>query len=154
MKLKAFYLILFFFIVGIDFTSKYYTFLLLNHTTVPVVSNFFGVSILLCSVANYGAAFGILSKYPFILAIFRFFVSLLLLAYILVRKQKLLHVLGLVLISAGSLSNSLDYFYYGYVVDMISFQYKNWSFPVFNLADASICLGAFLVILFPGALKR
>ncbi len=47
------------------------------------------------------------------------------------------------LVIAGALGNLYDRFRYGYVVDFLDF--RIW--PVFNIADASICVGVFLVIL-------
>ncbi|MFA5961428.1 MAG: signal peptidase II [Parcubacteria group bacterium] len=49
----------------------------------------------------------------------------------------------LVLILSGAISNLLDRLYNGCVIDFIDL--RVW--PVFNLADIFICLGAFLLIL-------
>lgn len=51
---------------------------------------------------------------------------------------------GIGLILAGSLSNLLDRIFYGGVVDYLRLPFN---FPEFNLADVSICFGAFLIIL-------
>jgi signal peptidase II len=45
------------------------------------------------------------------------------------------------LIIAGGIGNILDYFIYGHVVDMFHFILWGYSFPVFNVADASIFMG-------------
>lgn len=47
------------------------------------------------------------------------------------------------LVIGGALGNLVDRLYYGYVIDFLDF--RVW--PVFNLADASICAGVFLVVL-------
>ena len=47
---------------------------------------------------------------------------------------------GLLLIAAGGVGNLLDRLIYGYVVDFIELQFV--TFPIFNLADVAICLGA------------
>jgi signal peptidase II len=52
------------------------------------------------------------------------------------------------LIIAGALGNLIDRFRYGYVVDFIEWYYKSFSWPVFNIADSCIVVGAFLLILF------
>ncbi len=52
-------------------------------------------------------------------------------------------------ILAGALSNLLDRFLYGGVVDFIAIHFFGWPFPVFNIADIAICLGG-LWILYKG----
>lgn len=52
------------------------------------------------------------------------------------------------LIIAGALGNLIDRFRYGYVVDFIEWYYKDFSWPVFNIADSCIVAGALLLILF------
>lgn len=55
-------------------------------------------------------------------------------------------VLGEVLVLAGSVSNLVDRFLYGGVVDFIACGYKHYSFPVFNCADIGIVCGVLLMI--------
>jgi signal peptidase II len=55
--------------------------------------------------------------------------------------------IGFSLIIAGALGNLIDRVVLGYVVDYVLFHTPNWSFAVFNLADACITVGAGLVIL-------
>ena len=52
---------------------------------------------------------------------------------------------ALSLLLAGILGNLLDRVAYGYVIDFISFHYNEWQFPVFNLADSAISVGAVLM---------
>ena len=52
------------------------------------------------------------------------------------------------LIISGALGNLVDRFRFGYVVDFIEWYYKSYSWPVFNIADSCIVLGAALLILF------
>jgi signal peptidase II len=56
-------------------------------------------------------------------------------------------LIALTLMLGGALSNLFDRVYYGAVIDFIDvyFGYHHW--PVFNLADCSICVGAFLLLL-------
>lgn len=54
---------------------------------------------------------------------------------------------GFALILGGALGNLIDRAMLGYVVDYVLFHTPNWSFAVFNLADAAITVGAGLVIL-------
>lgn len=42
----------------------------------------------------------------------------------------------------GALSNLVDRFFYGAVIDFIQLYVGPFSFPVFNIADVAICIGA------------
>ena len=48
---------------------------------------------------------------------------------------------------AGSVSNIIDRFLYGGVIDFILVQYQVYSFPVFNVADICIVVGIVLLCL-------
>lgn len=48
------------------------------------------------------------------------------------------------LIMGGALSNILDRWLYGGVIDFIVLHYHNWYWPTFNVADIAICCGALL----------
>ena len=56
-------------------------------------------------------------------------------------------IYGETLILAGGFSNLIDRILFGGVLDFILFSYGSWSFPVFNIADAAIVLGASIMIL-------
>jgi signal peptidase II len=50
------------------------------------------------------------------------------------------------LLLAGIVGNLTDRARLGHVVDFILLHYKSYHWPVFNVADMSICAGAFLLI--------
>lgn len=54
--------------------------------------------------------------------------------------------LALVSIVAGAIGNLIDRVSYGYVVDFLHVFYQDWHYPVFNIADCAICIGAALLI--------
>lgn len=58
-------------------------------------------------------------------------------------KNKLV---GLIAIIAGSLSNIVDRFIYGGVIDFIELSYNQWIWPVFNVADVAIVCGIGLIL--------
>ncbi len=61
-------------------------------------------------------------------------------------NDRLLGALALLL--AGIVGNLTDRVRLGFVVDFIQVHYKeSWSYPVFNIADMAICVGAGLLIL-------
>lgn len=53
--------------------------------------------------------------------------------------------LGLIL--GGALGNLWDRMMLGYVRDFISVYYGNWHFPVFNVADMAISIGAAMLVI-------
>jgi len=60
------------------------------------------------------------------------------------KNDKLL-MTALSLLLAGILGNLLDRLLHGYVIDFITFHHNEWTFPVFNLADTAISIGAGLM---------
>jgi signal peptidase II len=50
------------------------------------------------------------------------------------------------LILSGGISNFLDRIMYGSVVDFIQLHLGDWFFPVFNVADVAISVGALLLL--------
>jgi len=66
----------------------------------------------------------------------------------LLRKHasETLFALALSLILGGALGNLIDRVVYGYVIDFLLFHWNEHYFPAFNVADAAISCGAFLLI--------
>lgn len=54
--------------------------------------------------------------------------------------------ISLSLILAGALGNLADRLFRGSVVDFLDFYVKDWHWPFFNVADASITVGAILLL--------
>ena len=54
-------------------------------------------------------------------------------------------IMAEVFILAGGLSNILDRFFYHGVIDFIVCQIGSWTWPAFNIADASIVVGVLLM---------
>lgn len=52
------------------------------------------------------------------------------------------------LIIAGALGNVIDRLRFGYVVDFVQWYWNSFHWPVFNLADSCIVVGATLMVLF------
>jgi len=60
--------------------------------------------------------------------------------------QNRLVSVALSLVIGGALGNLWDRIYYGKVIDLIQLHIANFYWPVFNVADSAICVGAFLLI--------
>ncbi len=107
------------------------------HQSLPLLEDIFHITY----VRNPGGAFGIMAHRPlfFVLASS---VVLLILIYLYFFQLQGYFRLALVLIMAGAASNLIDRLAHGYVIDYLDFPF--W--PVFNLADTSIVVGALLFI--------
>lgn len=57
-----------------------------------------------------------------------------------------LTALPLALIVAGAVGNLIDRIRFGFVVDFVHWYWRDFHWPVFNLADAVICIAAGLLI--------
>ena len=93
-------------------------------------------------VENTGSAFGLFQNANLFLLI----VSILILVLMIKWREDILELgnlarYGYLLIFAGALGNIYDRIVLGYVVDFIDFHF--W--PVFNIADSAICIGACLI---------
>ncbi len=105
-----------------------------------------GIDFAIVNQANKGAAWGLFSDWPHSLLVARALVTAVLLLWFLrTKREKALFPLALII--AGALSNIGDFFFYGHVVDMFSFRFWGWDYPVFNIADSSIFCGVALFLL-------
>jgi signal peptidase II len=103
-------------------------------------------------VHNTGAAFSFLSDaggwQRWLFLLISLVVSIILVIWLhRLKENQLVMSLSLTLILGGAVGNLIDRIFLGYVIDFIDIYYKNYHWPVFNLADASITLGAALFIL-------
>ena len=56
-------------------------------------------------------------------------------------------IIGEICIFAGAISNVVDRYVYGGVVDFIALSYGDWHFAVFNVADMFIFCGVALMLI-------
>jgi signal peptidase II len=100
---------------------------------------------------NTGAAFSFLdnaSLWPNILfSVIALGVSIAILVWLarLPRSDKMMSI-GLTLILGGALGNLWDRVRYEHVIDFVDLYVRTWHWPVFNVADMAVSLGAFLII--------
>jgi signal peptidase II len=76
-------------------------------------------------------------------------VALVLVVFYFVKTpgRDVLMLTALSLILAGALGNNIDRLTRGYVVDFIDVYVKRWHWPVFNVADSCISIGAVLLFI-------
>ena len=98
-------------------------------------------------VQNTGAAFGMLSGMMSVLAIISIAFCIGMIIFWIIKKptHKLLCT-SLALIFAGALGNGIDRVAYGFVVDFIETTFIE--FPVFNIADIGVTVGAALLMIY------
>ena len=95
-------------------------------------------------IYNSGIAFGIFDGYGNLASNF----ILIYLISLLAKEKVQIAKLALSLIIAGALGNIIDRTIDGKVTDFLHLEISNFSFFIFNLADAFITLGAILIIYF------
>ena len=66
-----------------------------------------------------------------------------LLAMYFITRRKIIAV-GILMIVAGAVGNIIDRVKLGAVVDFIDLHWQGYHFPIFNVADISICIGCAL----------
>jgi len=111
---------------------------------IGVFKDFYGVEFSLVHAANTGAAWSMFSDWPKALLAVR--ILLIAMLGTLLFRNKLPERLPWVLIFSGALSNVIDYFLYGHVIDMFHFVLWGYDYPVFNMADSLIFSGAVLLL--------
>ena len=117
---------------------------LTNNKSIEVIKSFF----YLTYTNNKGAAFSILTGRRILLILVALVVIGVLIYY--VRKNKIegkVNKIALSLVIGGSIGNLIDRILRGAVVDFIDVKIFGYNFPIFNLADAFIVIGVFLLII-------
>ncbi len=131
-------------LIFIDQLSKWLAVIFLQgNGTVGVIPFLFDFTY----VENRGAAWGMFSEQRWVFILISTIAILALFAFLFIErpKNKLL-LAALFLILAGGIGNMIDRLALGYVVDFIEFAFME--FPVFNIADSCVCIGAALLILY------
>ncbi len=98
-------------------------------------------------VKNEGAAFSMMSGRVSALSVVSVLFCVGVVAYWIWKKPKnKLLCTSLALMFSGALGNAIDRIFRGFVVDFINAEFI--SFPVFNIADTAIVIGAALLVLY------
>ncbi len=147
------YYLTFIILIGLDQFSKRLAFKLLkDNTSIQILGDWFKLSY----VENKGAAFGQFSGYVIILIPVTL-IFLIFLIYAYKGSKNFIEKTGFFLIICGAIGNLIDRICNGFVIDFFDFdffdikseflkiQMDRW--PVFNLADSYICIGASMVFI-------
>ncbi len=138
------YAAVFLLILAADILSKLWTVNVLKaEGSIPIINGIFHLTY----VENRGAAFGMLQngRIFFIVITVLLLVAAVYFAPKIFGKSKVLDF-GAVFVLAGALGNLIDRILRGFVVDMLDFCLID--FPVFNIADIFVCIGAFLICVY------
>ncbi len=109
-----------------------------------VIDGFFSLTY----IRNKGMAWGLLENQRWIFISVTLIITVLIIAYVI--KKGSIHPtanLGFSLILSGAVGNMIDrIFYKDGVIDFLAAEFID--FPVFNIADCAVCIGAVLIMVY------
>lgn len=108
---------------------------------IPIIENFFYITL----VKNTGAAFSMLKGFTPILSIVAIIALIFIDRKYLNENLSKLEVISYSLLIGGIFGNLCDRIINGFVIDFLSFKIFNYYFPIFNMADIFIVIGAILL---------
>ncbi len=116
---------------------------------VPLIPGFWNWTL----THNTGAAFSLLAKaggwqHAFFITLAFLISGALVLALARTARADWRNAVPFALVIAGALGNVVDRLRFGYVIDFIQWYWKEFYWPVFNVADSCIVVGAVLIVLF------
>jgi len=130
-------------VVFIDQITKiFFSDLLVNGESLPIIRNILHMTL----VHNTGIAFGFFKDQGIIFIIIPVVAIFLLIFNIYYYRKNdealsRVYIVSFSLVLGGAIGNLIDRVVYGYVIDFIDF--RVW--PVFNVADSAITIGAILI---------
>ena len=115
------------------------------HGAIEVIPGWFNIYY----VRNTGAAWSMLSGYPWLLLGFGVAAGIFILCFFRRWSEGFPErYCALALIEGGIIGNSIDRLWYGSVIDFLHVHcYDVYHYPVFNIADCAICIGVGIFIL-------
>ena len=134
-------------VIFFDQVSKWFMMSWLSLYETVVIMPYFNLTM----AHNEGAAFSFLAQAGGWQRWFFIGLALIISVVLFVWLAKLkptekLEAISLSLILGGAIGNVIDRISYGYVVDFIDLYIGHNHWPVFNIADSAICIGAILLI--------
>ena len=105
--------------------------------TIPLIEDVFHLTY----VENTGAGFGVFADYTWLLTAMTLIIIIFVVSYVVVKKPKnRVLITALIFMMGGAVGNMIDRVRLGYVIDFFDFTLID--FPVFNVADCFITVGA------------
>lgn len=142
---KLRYLLITVFVMGLDQVTKYVVSARMQEgDEIEVIRNFFAISY----TQNPGIAFGMLNNGDvrwLLVAISVMAVTVVIYYMMRTESSNKLLLWSLALLAAGICGNLIDRVRIGRVIDFILLHYKDYQWPVFNVADTAITIGAALM---------
>lgn len=128
----------------LDFVCKFIiTHILSFNDSIMVIKNFFYISL----VKNTGGAFSIFTGSTFLLIVISFLILLGIFTYIYKNNiRNRVSLMGFGLLIGGAMGNLFDRIFYGYVIDYLDFKIFGYGYPIFNLADSFVVIGAIILL--------
>ncbi len=151
--MKKWFIIIFtiLFVLVADLTTKHFLFNVEYFNLIPNVIS------IATNGGNTGAAWGIFSGKTILLIVISVLMIIALFVFnFFVKNKSIFYCLSFGFIIGGAIGNLVDRIWLNYVRDFIFLDFMP-SFPIFNLADSFLCVGAFMLaiyILFMSGEKR
>ena len=136
------------FVIILDQITKYLIVKKIIAFSIIPVTKFLNLTL----VFNTGSAFSFLSNtgvwHVWFFTIFSAVMSVFLLIWLIrIPTNQILSAYGIALIFGGAIGNLIDRLIHGHVIDFLDFYFATYHWPVFNVADTAISLGAMLLAL-------
>ena len=133
-----------FIIAILDQAAKFFAAGLLQSVkTVPLWNEVFHLTY----VENKGAGWGMFSDHTWLLTVATMIVVIAAVSYMVVKKPKdKLFLTAMTFMLGGAIGNLVDRIRQGFVIDFFDFTLIN--FPVFNIADCFITIGAAIFVVY------
>lgn len=124
-------------------TKSFFSKVLYEGETIPVFKNVFHFTL----VHNTGMAFGLFKDHGVVFIIIPI-IAIALLVYNIYYYQEnenlsRSYIVAFALILGGAIGNLIDRIHIGHVIDFLDFRI----FPVFNIADSAITIGAIIILI-------
>lgn len=110
--------------------------------TINIVGDFVNLTY----VENYGAGFGILQNARWLFIIVTIAIIIAMIYFAKTNKNNTMLKISVYILLGGAIGNLVDRILRGYVVDFIDIRFGElYDFPVFNIADIAVVIGAILL---------
>lgn len=111
---------------------------------VPIIKNFLNIT----NVRNTGVAWSLFDNQTLLVLIISTIVIIGIIIYIKKNKPNTnIEKISYSMILGGALGNLIERLVYSYVTDFIDIHIFGYNYPIFNLADTFIVIGAILLII-------